>query len=273
MGTMESDFVNPVRRRLEANQLALGMIVRLARSGDIARIAHTSGHDFLFIDIQHATFTLETISHIAQTALGCDVAPLVRVRSVQDPNVPVMLDGGVNGIVFPDVNTAEEARCAVRACKFAPIGARSVTTGYPMFNYRPLPSRETIPLLNANTLVVCMIESLEGLRNIDAIAAVDGVDVLHVGLTDMLADMGKPGAYGDPQAMDAVARITQAALAHGKHAGVGGDNDLARQTRFIRDGVRFISTQSDGAFLMAAATRAASDLRHVAGTGEAVTPT
>jgi 2-keto-3-deoxy-L-rhamnonate aldolase RhmA len=264
---MELDFVNPVRRRLEADQLALGMIVRLARSGDIARIARTSGHDFLFIDIQHAIFTLETISHIAQTALGCGVAPLVRVRSLHDPNVPVMLDGGVTGIVFPDVNTAEDAKCAVRACKFAPIGARSVTTGYPMFDYRPLPSSQTIPLLNANTLVVCMIESLEGLRNIDEIAAVDGVDVLHVGLTDMLADMGTPGAYGDAQAMAAVKHITQSALAHGKYAGVGGDNDLARQTQFIRDGVRFISTQSDGAFLMAAATRVAHNLRHAAGEG------
>lgn len=265
---MDLDYINPVLRRLRANQLALGLIVRLARSGDIARIARTSGYDFLFIDIQHAIFTLETISHIAQTALGCGVAPLVRVRSVTDPNVPVMLDGGVSGIVFPDVNTAEDAKRAVRACKFAPIGARSVTTGYPMFDYRPIPSRETIPVLNANTLVVCMIETQEGLRNIDAIAAVDGVDVLQVGLTDMLADMGKPGAYGDPQAMTAVKHVTQAALAHGKYAGVGGDNDLARQTQFIRDGARFISTQSDGALLMAAATRVTHDLRHAAGEGD-----
>ena len=262
---MVADFIHPVRRRLEADQLALGMIVRVARSGDIARIARTSGHDFLFIDIQHAIFSLETIGHIAQVALGCGVAPLVRVRSVHDPNVPVMLDGGVTGIVFPDVNTAEDAKIAVRTCKFAPFGQRSVTTGYPMFDYRALPSGEVIPLLNANTLVVCMIESLEGLRNIDAIAAVEGVDVLHVGLTDMLADMGKPGAYGDPEAMAAVARITQSALSHGKYAGVGGDNDLARQTEFIRQGVRFISTQSDGAFLMAAATRVAHDLRQAAG--------
>ncbi len=176
-----------------------------------------------------------------------------------------MLDGGVTGIVVPDVNTAEDARIAVQACKFAPIGSRSVTTGYPIFNFQPVPMQDTIRLLNANTLVVCMIESLEGLRNIDAIAAVDGVDVLHVGLTDMLADMGKPGAYGDTQAMEAVARITKAALAQGKYAGVGGDNDLTRQAEFIRNGVRFISTQSDGALLLGAATRVADDLRRAAG--------
>ena len=78
-----------------------------------------------------------------------------------------------------------------------------------------VPQQEAISLLNANTLVVCMIESLEGLANCEAIAAVDGVDVLHVGLTDLLADMGKPGAYGDPQAMAAVTRIAHAAIACG----------------------------------------------------------
>jgi staphyloferrin B biosynthesis citrate synthase len=262
---MIPDITNPVRRRLEADELALGLIVRMARSGDIARIARSSGHDFLFIDVQHSIYSLETIGHIAQVALGCGVAPFVRVRSCRDPDISVMLDCGVTGIVVPDVNTAEDARVAVQTCKFAPVGARSVTTGYPIFNFSSVPMQEAIPLLNAQTLVVCMIESQEGLRNIDAIAAVEGVDVLHVGLTDLLADMGKPGAYGDKQAMDAVARITASALAHGKYAGVGGDNDLTRQAEFIRQGVRFISTQSDGALLMGAATRVAEDLRRVAG--------
>jgi 2-keto-3-deoxy-L-rhamnonate aldolase RhmA len=237
----------------------------MARSGDIARIARSSGHDFLFIDVQHSIYSLETIGHIAQAALGCGVAPFVRVRSCRDPDISVMLDCGVTGIVVPDVNSADDARLAVQTCKFAPVGARSVTTGYPIFNYQPVPMADTIKLLNAQTLVVCMIESLEGLGNIDAIAAVEGVDVLHVGLTDLLADMGKPGAYGDPQAMEAVARITAAALAHGKYAGVGGDNDLTRQADFIRQGVRFISTQSDAALLMRAATGVVDDLRRAAG--------
>src|SRR5580704_12057446 len=99
------DISNLVRRRMEADELALGLIVRLSRSGDIARIARATGHDFLFIDAQHAIFSLETIGHIAQAALGCGVAPLVRVRSVRDPNIALMLDCGATGIVVPDVNT------------------------------------------------------------------------------------------------------------------------------------------------------------------------
>ena len=255
------DIGNPVRRRLQANELALGLIVRVSRTGDIARIARASGHDFLFIDTQHGVFSIETIGHIAQTALGCGVAPFVRARSVRDPDIPVLLDNGITGIVFPDVNTAEDAQLAVHACKFAPIGRRSVTTGYPYFDYRPVASADAIRLLNANTIVVCMIESLQGLANAEAIAAVEGVDVVQVALTDLLADMGRPGAYGDPEAMAAVAHVTQAVLAHGKYAGVGGDNEPARQRIFIRDGVRFISTQSDASLLLAGATRVADGLR------------
>jgi len=256
---------NPVLRRLRADQMALGMVLRISRSGDIARISRAAGHDFLFIDVQHAIYSLETIGHITQTALGCGVAPLVRVRSCRDPDISVMLDCGVTGIVCPDVNTPDDARQIVQTCKFAPIGRRSVTSGYPFFDYRPVPQQEAIGLLNANTLVVCMIESLEGLANCEAIAAVDGVDVLHVGLTDLLADMGKPGAYGDPQAIAAVTRIAHAAIACGKYAGVGGDSDLGRQESFIRDGVRFISMPSDAALLAAGAKRAADDLRRIAG--------
>jgi hypothetical protein len=98
---------NPLKEMMKAGKVALGMNVRLARSGDIARIAKSSGHDFIFIDRQHAIFTLETIAHIAHTALGCGITPLVRVRSVDDQDVQVLLDNGVMGIVYPDVNTAD----------------------------------------------------------------------------------------------------------------------------------------------------------------------
>src|SRR5437763_4777776 len=170
------DVSNPVKVRMAAGDVALGMIVRLSRSGDIARIAKTTGHDFIFIDRQHSLFSLETIGHIAQAALGCGVAPLVRARGCDDPDTALLLDNGVTGIVFPDVSNAADARCAVAACKFPPIGARSVGGAYPDFDLAPVPVDEAVRLLNENTLVVCMIETSEGLANVNEIAAVDGVD-------------------------------------------------------------------------------------------------
>jgi len=254
-------FFNPVKQRLAAGEFAAGMLIRLARSGDVVRIAKSAGHDFVFLDIQHAMYSRETIANMAQTALGCGVSLLVRVRSCRDPDISVMLDCGASGIVVPDVNTADDARQAVRVCKFAPIGRRSLMTGYPTFDYKPLPPAETIKTLNANTLVVCMIETVEGIANAEEIAAVPGVDVVFVGITDLLADMGKPGAFGDPEVMRAIERVLSAAKAHGKFCGAGGDADPTRRLEFIRQGARFFVLSSDSSYLLAAATNAAKELR------------
>src|SRR5215210_6342688 len=141
----DADLKNPAKERMRTGDVALGMIVRLARSGEIARVAKSTGHDFIFIDGQHSLFTVETIGHIAQTALGIGIAPLVRVRSCDDPDTQVLLDNGVTGIVFPDVSTADEARRAVCRAKFPPIGRRSVGGGYPIFDYRPVNPADAVP--------------------------------------------------------------------------------------------------------------------------------
>lgn len=78
---------NPVKEKLAAGGVALGLGIRISRCAEIARIAKATGHDFLFIDVQHSLFRLETIGHIAQTALAIGIAPLARVRSVHDLDV------------------------------------------------------------------------------------------------------------------------------------------------------------------------------------------
>jgi len=252
---------NPLKELFKAGKPALGMNVRVTRSVDIARIAKTTGHDFIFIDGQHSLFSVETIGSIAQVALGCGVAPLARVRSCDDPDTSVLLDNGVTGIVFPDIGTPEEARRAVNRAKFPPIGRRSVSGGYPIFDYRPLSPADTVPALNDNTLVVCMIETVEGLQNIEAIAAVDGIDVIHVGSNDLLTAMGKPGTFGSPEHLAALDRVIAVTRAHGKVPGVGGDRNLARQAEFIRKGALFITTNSDIAFMLAEGSRVTGELR------------
>ena len=256
---------NPLKELLKADKVALGMLVRVARSPDIARIAKTTGHDFVFIDSQHAIFNIETIGNIAQTALGVGIAPLVRVRSVDDPDTHVLLDNGVTGIVFPDVNNAAQAKRAVDRAKFPPIGTRSVGGAHPLFNFRALNTAEMVPALNDNTLVVCMIETKEGLENADEIAAVPGVDVVHVGSNDLLASLGRPGTFGSPEHIAAVDRVIAAAKKHGKISGFGGDRNLTRQMDFIKKGARFLTTNSDIAFMIAEGSRVTGELRKALG--------
>lgn len=250
---MAERLVNPALERMRAGDVALGMSIRLGQSGDIARMAKSTDHDFLFIDAQHAVFDPQTIREIAQTALAIGVAPLVRVRGLEDPDVSVMLDNGVMGIVFPDIRTAEEARRAVQLTRFPPIGSRSAAGVLPHFNYERVPLAEMLTQLNDATLVAVMLEGPEGLDNLEEIAAVDGIDVIHVGTNDLLLSLGKAGQFDDPVVMQTYERVVAAASAHGVFTGVGGNRDVERQLQAIELGARFLTTNSDMRFLMSAA--------------------
>src|SRR5262249_5912716 len=126
-------LTNPAKEKLSAGQVALGMTVRISRTPDIARIAKTTGHDFIFLDGQHSIFDLESTIAIAHAALGIGMTCLVRVRNIEDPNASLLLDNGAAGIIYPDVGTAAQAQKAVEMCKFPPLGKRSVVGGYPHF--------------------------------------------------------------------------------------------------------------------------------------------
>lgn len=262
---MAVSLPNGIKELFKQDKVALGMNVRLARSGEIAGIAKTTGHDFIHIDGQHALYNVETMGAIALAANGIGITPIARVSSCDDPNVQVLLDNGLMGIVFPDIGTADMARRAVARAKFPPVGNRSVAGAYSVLQYRPIPMPEVVPALQDNTLVVCMIETPEGLANVDAIAAVEGVDVIHIGLNDLLTSMGKTGTFGSADQVAAVDKVLAACKKHGKVPGVGGDRNLARQVEMIRKGMRFITTNSEIAFILSEGSRVIGELRKALG--------
>jgi 2-keto-3-deoxy-L-rhamnonate aldolase RhmA len=252
---------NAVLDRMRAGEIALGLVVRLARSGEIAAIAKASGHDFLFVDTQHALFSLETIGHIIQAANGIGVATIVRVPRFDDPDIAKLLDAGASGIIVADVANAEQARKVVETCRFPPLGKRSVQSTYSVTGYRPYPVAALLEEVENKTLVACMIETLEGFRNVDAIAGVAGVDMIHVGCTDLLADMGKPGAFDDPEMLAMVHHVISVCRAKGKFAGLGGDRDLGRLAGYFDKGLSLYTTQTDITYLIEAASARTKALR------------
>lgn len=252
---------NRVRRLIETDQLALGLIVRICRSAEIVLVAKQSGHDFIFIDGQHSTFDPVTISNLAITARAAGISPLVRVRGFDDPSIPVLLDAGVAGVIVPDVANAQQASRVVAACKFPPEGTRSFAGPSIGLDYEGFSPLEASRRLNDETLVICMIENRSGLENVEEIASTPGVDILHVGCGDLLMDIGMPGQFASPEIAGAVRRVLRAGKTHGKAVGFGGDRDRDRQRRYIEEGVRFVTTQTDVALLLKAASESAAELR------------
>jgi len=255
---------NPVKEKLARGEVVASMTVRLVRNVEIAAIAKTAGFDTLYIDVEHSSFSLETTSQICVAALGLGIAPFVRVPSHRPEHVGRALDGGALGVIAPHVASAEEARAVVRAAKFAPLGERSAAGALPHLQYRAFPPAEANAALNAATMVIVQCESAAFLDGADAIMAVEGVDMALIGTNDLLADWGLTGQYGHARVRDAYARVIAAAQRHGKHVGVGGlasRPDLAAE--FVRMGARYVSTGTDLAFLMAACTEKAKQVREM----------
>ena len=255
---------NPVKDKLARGEVVASMTVRLVRGVEIASLAKTAGFDTLYIDVEHSSFSLETTGQICIAALAVGIAPFVRVPSIRPEHVGRALDGGALGVIAPHVRSAEEARAVVRAAKFAPLGERSAAGGLPHLRYRSFPPAEANAALDAATMVVVQCESAAFLDKADGIMAVEGVDMVLVGTNDLLADWDLTGQYEHARVRDAYARVIAAAQRHGKHVGVGGlatRPDLAAE--FVRMGARYVSTGTDLAFLMAACTEKAKQVREM----------
>jgi 2-keto-3-deoxy-L-rhamnonate aldolase RhmA len=254
---------NQTKRRLAAGELALGMGARQARTVDIATVAKTCGFDWLFIDMEHSSMDVDLASQLAMASLGAGITPLVRVPGHEHYHASRLLDNGAQGIVAPHVDTVEEARRIAGACRYPPLGHRSVAGAQPQLGFRNVPVGEATRLVNADTLVVVMLETPKAIGNADAIAQVDGVDVLLIGTNDLCAELGISGQFTDPRVEDAYKKVIAACGKHGKYPGMGGVYEPKLMEKFIGLGMRFILSGSDLSFMMAGARARTEFLRSI----------
>ena len=258
MPALRDTLRNNVKEKLARDEVVASMTVRLCRTTEIAQIARTAGFDTIYVDLEHNMFSFDSTGQICMAALQAGIAPFVRVPSISPEFISRVLDGGALGVIAPHVASVEEARQVVRYAKFPPIGARSYGGPLASTNFRTYPVAEANAALNDATMVICMIETVEALDNVDAIAAVEGVDMLFIGTNDLCGDMGIPGQYGDARVADAYARTIQACRSRHKHVGIGGIGsrpDLI--AAFVRQGARYISIGSDLTFLIDACNKQA----------------
>lgn len=252
---------NTTKDKLAAGRLVLGLSIRLLRTPEAAKIAKAADHDFLFIDMEHSGLSFESTVDMCVAALDTGITPIVRVIGHDHWQAARVLDGGAMGVVVPHIDTPEQARAAVSACKYPPVGHRSMAGGFAHFDYEALPAAEGARVHNENLLLAVMLETPKAIANAAAIAAVEGVDVLHVGTNDLLAELGLTGQFDHPELAAAYERVVAACHQHGKHAGLGGVRDAALCERYLQLGFRFMTTNTDLAFLLSAAQARAQQMR------------
>ena len=243
--------INPLKAALTRGDVQSGLWLAQA-SATIAEIAGNAGFDWCLIDAEHGPNTLTTIRAQLQALAGTPAAPVVRVPLGEDWMLKQVLDLGVQTVVVPMVDTAEEARRIAAAVRYPGTGSRGMgavlarASGYgEIVDY--------VSSANDQIFLFVQIESEAAVENIDAIAAVEGVDGLFVGPADLSADMGFPGQPDADAVQSAIDHVYARTRAAGKVVGTVTFDPQDFQPQVDR-GVTFLGLGGDSILIRHAMT-------------------
>ena len=242
---------NPVKKTLAAGGTAFGAMIFECFSPGIPQICKNAGVEFVLFDMEHTGLGFETLKNQFALCRGLSIVPMVRVPRGEYPFIARALDVGAFGVMVPMVGTADEARHIVACTRYPPLGRRGAAFGFAHDDYQGGEVVEKIAALHERTMVIPQIETAEGLANVEAIAAVPGVDALWLGQMDLSNFLGISGQFKHPTFLAAVDRIVAACEANGKTAALlAMDDDWARD--FGARGFRLMAYGVDSLMLQGA---------------------
>lgn len=245
---------NAVKKSLAAGGSAFGSMVFEFFTPGMPRILANAGAGFALYCMEHTGAGFETLKPQFALCRALGVVPLVRVPGTEYDFIARSLDCGALGVMVPLVDTAEQAQFIVSCTRYPPDGRRGAAFGFAHDDFEGGDVVEKMRMIHERTLTIAMIETAKGLENVEAIAAVPGVDVLWLGHFDLTNFLGIPGDFSHPKYKEAIRRITSAASRHGKAAGyMAADEALGRE--YLGHGFRMIATGTDQGMLQAAIAR------------------
>jgi 4-hydroxy-2-oxoheptanedioate aldolase len=241
---------NLLKAKLEQGKAAIGALVN-ADAPEMVELFGAIGYDFVFIDGEHGPMNVDQVENMVRAAEASDITPLARTPDHADSTILRFLDRDVQGVIVPHVNTAEQAEAIAKAARYYPEGHRGAGGGRPSALRFSMSQEDARRFVNDNVLVIPMIEEVEAIENLDAIANVPGVDMLHIAAGDLSQSMGYPGQEEVWRVMEDAVRRVRAA---GKYASVGGNNpsNPQRVADFFKVGANAITISAMGLMRIAA---------------------
>jgi 4-hydroxy-2-oxoheptanedioate aldolase len=239
---------NTALAKWRAGEQTIGAWLMLANT-HTAELMANAGFDWLCVDLQHGLLDYRDLLHMLPAISTTDTIPLVRVSGNDPSEIMKVLDAGALGVIVPLINSREEASAAVSACRYPPEGTRSFGPIRAALYGGPGYAGEA----NQEIACIAMIETKEGLANLEEIVTTPGLGAVYVGPSDLALALGLPprGDTDDPSHLEAVNEILTTCKKHGVPVGIhtGG---LAYTRRRLEAGFDFVTLGADGGFLMQA---------------------
>jgi 4-hydroxy-2-oxoheptanedioate aldolase len=199
------------------------------------------GWDFLVFDAEHGPLQPREVEDLCRAVEPRGTTPIVRVTTNDAPTILRFLDTGAHGVHVPWVNSAAEAERAVRSVKYTPRGIRGLAGSRASEWGLREPIGEYVRRANRETLVVIQIETQDAVDAIDDYLAIDGIDVLFLGPTDLSQSLGHPGDLRHPDVLAAMDRVADAVIGSGKTLGIyAGSVDMTKE--WLDRGARYFTT-------------------------------
>lgn len=244
---------NGLKHKITLGQLSIGSWITL---GDIAigEILSNAGYDWLVVDLEHSTITMEQAGDLIRVIDLSGVTPLVRLTSNSEEQVKRVMDAGAHGIIVPMVNTREEAERAVGSTRYGPQGSRGV--GLARAQGYGAKFREYLNWQKNEPIVIVQIEDQKALVNLEEIFSTEGVDGFIIGPYDLSCSMSIPGEFEHPDFLDVMEYIRSTGQKMGCTSGLHiVEPDIERLRQVIDEGYRFIAYSVDIRMLDVAARK------------------
>jgi 2-keto-3-deoxy-L-rhamnonate aldolase RhmA len=195
-------------------------MIRMARDPGTPALYAGAGYDFIFIDMEHGSYNMETVADMVRGAKSAGIGTIIRVPRLETFFISRVLDAGAEGIMVPMTSTKEDAETIARFSKYAPIGQRGFGSNSGMTDFTPQKATVFMKEANEHTLIVAQIETKEAIENIDAILSVEGIDVGLIGPNDLSNSLGIPDQMNSELLTNAIDKVVQTAKKRGKATGI-----------------------------------------------------
>jgi 4-hydroxy-2-oxoheptanedioate aldolase len=236
-----------LKEKIRSGEAVHGCWINLGSAVSAEIIGH-AGFDWVLIDLEHGAGNDVTMYNQLQVLAGTSTTAIVRIDDITRPNVQHIMDAGATGIMFPQIQTPDEAEQAISMMYYPPGGIRGMAKMVRATGFGKN-ADSYIANLEKNVVGVIQIETLNSVKQIDAIAAIDGVDVLFVGPNDLSLALGIFGQLDHPLYQKAIQDVAAAAKKHNKAAGVL-LLDSKEYEMYFQFGYRFLACGADGSFVV-----------------------